>query len=186
VTQNPDQLRFTVSISQDRDGFLRQTCPSCGRDFKIQIDPAHLQWLLSSYCQRAGLEIGAASQQEDVDSHFMWCPYCSHRDQGNQMVTEETMAYLKRIVYREYVLPKINQLFSGLEDSFKGSNRSGGFLSIKVTNSKPVLPVRPIHGPEPPDFKIVTFLCCNKKIKISEHFNDVPVCSFCGSRVMLV
>jgi hypothetical protein len=98
------------------------------------------------------------------------------------------MSYLRRICYREYVFPKINQLLSGIGDSFKGTSHSGGFLSmsIKVTQSQPVLPVRPIYGPELPDFKIVTFLCCNKKIKISEHCSDVPVCSFCGTRVVLV
>ena len=180
MAEKPNEhLQFTVAISPDRDGFLRQTCPSCGRDFKIQIDPANLQWLLSSYYQRAGLEIGAATNGEHAP-HSVWCPYCSHEDHSNQMVTEETMLYLKRIVYREYVLPQMNQLMSGLEDSCRGNKY------LKITHSRPVLPVRPIHGPEPPDFKIVTFLCCNKKIKISEHCTDVRVCSFCGTQVVLV
>ena len=103
------------------------------------------------------------------------------------MLTEETMTYLKRIVYREYVLPQLNRMFAGLADSFGGSKRSGGLFSVSIefNHSRAILPVRPIHGPEPSDMKIVTFLCCKKKIKLSEHWSDVPSCSFCGTRVLL-
>jgi hypothetical protein len=59
------------------------------------------------------------------------------------------MTYLKRIVYREYMLPRINQMFARLADSFGGPKRSGGFLSVSIefNHSRSVLPVRPMHGP---------------------------------------
>jgi hypothetical protein len=188
VEEDPnDQIQFAVSISTDRDGFMRYACPSCGRDFKTQIDPADLQWLLTSYCQRAGLEIGDTGT-ESCPPHCFWCPYCGNRAESRQMLTEETMTYLKQIVYREYVLPSLNRTFAGLADSFGGRKQSGGFLSVSIEfkHSRAVLPVRPIHGPEPADMKIVTFLCCTKKMKISERWSDVPLCSFCGTPVSLV
>jgi hypothetical protein len=182
-----DQIQFAVSISTDRDGFMRYTCPSCGLDFKTQIDPADLQWLLTSYCRRAGLEIGARGS-DSSSPHCFWCPYCGDRAESRQMLTEETVTYLKRIVHREYVLPQLSRMFAGLADSFGGQKQSGGLLSlsIELKHSRSVLPVRPMHGPEPADLKIVTLLCCNKKIKISEYWSDAPFCSFCGTRVVLV
>jgi len=182
-----DQIQLAVSISTDRDGFMRYTCPSCGLDFKTEIDPADLQWLLISYCQRAGLEIGARSSKSS-SAHFLWCPYCGDRAESLEMLTEETMAYLKRIVYREFVLPQLNRTFADLADSFGGQKQSDGLLSLSIefNHSRSVLPVRPMHGPEPADQKTIRLLCCNKKIKISEHWSNVALCSFCGSRVVLV
>ena len=166
---------------------MRYTCPSCGLDFKTQIDPADLQWLLTSYCQRAGLEIGAGGSQLR-QPHVLWCPYCGDRAESRQMLTEETMTYLKRIVYREFVLPQLNRMFAGLADSFGGQEQSGGFLSLSVEfkHSRSLWPVRRMHGPEPADQKIITLLCCNKKIKISEHWPHAPLCSFCSSKVVVV
>lgn len=180
------QIQYAVSISTDRDGFIRYTCPDCGRDFKTQIDPNDLRWLLTSYCQRAGQEIGAVTA-DPGSPHSFWCPYCGLHAESRQMLTEETLAYLKRIIYREYVLPKLNQMFAGLADSFGGRKQSGGFVSVSVEfkHSRPIQPARPIHGPEPADMKIVEFLCCKKQVKISEHWFDVPFCSYCGTQVVL-
>ena len=182
-----DLIQFAVSISTDRDGFMRYTCPSCGRDFKTQIDPADLQWALTSYCRRSGVEIGGATA-EPTAPRRLWCPYCGDCAESREMLTEETASYLKRIAYREYVLPLINRMFGGLADSLGGRKQSGGFLSVSIEfkHTRSPLPVRPMHGPEPADLKIVTFLCCDKKIKISEHWFDVPLCSYCGTRVELV
>jgi hypothetical protein len=104
------------------------------------------------------------------------------------MHTEETIAYLKRIVQRECVYPMMNKFFSGLEDSFGGARHSGGMLSISLEfeHSRSIRPVRPIHGPEPADLKIVKFLCCGKSVKILDSWNDVRACSFCGAEVALV
>src|SRR5262249_4043292 len=145
------------------------------------------QSLLSSYCRRQDPEIGVAREDSEHIS-MLWCPYCSHHDQAQHMMTEETTDYLKRIAYREYVLPMMNQMFSGLQDSFGKSRRSGGFISLSVEfkHTRTVAPVRPMHGPELADFKIVTFLCCNKKIKLSEWWTDVFLCSFCGTQVVLI
>ncbi len=180
-------LQLAVSISTDRDGFMRRTCPSCGRDFKTRIDPVDLQWALSSYCRRTEHDVGEERDDKRPRS-YIWCPYCAQQNEAEQTLTEETVAYLKRIVYREVVAPKLNEAFAALEDSHGGRSHSGGpfSMSVKFTHFRPVLPVRPIHGPEPADFKIVKLLCCDKAIKVSEGWADVCKCSFCGTEVALV
>jgi hypothetical protein len=191
MSEEPDSsdntLTFAVSLSPDRDHFLRRACPSCGREFKTEADPAELQWALETQCRRMGVEIGEPT--EDAPAARIRCPFCDHEDSGAEMHTDETVDYLKRFVYREYVLPQINNLFSGLEQSLgRGSRSTGGLFSISLSfkHSRALLPPRPFHGPEPADFKIVEFLCCGKRIKVPENFNDVRNCAFCGTGVVLL
>lgn len=181
------RFQFAVSVSKDRDQFFRLTCPSCGRDFKILIDPSELQWALGSYCQRIGRDIGPQDPDRPHPNRIR-CPYCGNEDEIVHMHTEETMAYLKRIINREVVIPLLNRWASGLEESTGRGSRSGGLFSISVEfkHSRPFLPVRPIHGPEPADLKVVTFLCCGKKVKISEGWTNVRVCPFCATEVALI
>jgi hypothetical protein len=103
------------------------------------------------------------------------------------MHTEETVTYLKRVLNRELVIPLLNKFAAGLEKSIGGGMHSGGLFSVSVEfkHSAPVLPVRPIHGPEPADQEIVTFLCCGKKVKISEGWTGLRTCPFCGAEVAL-
>lgn len=182
-----ERVHFAVSVSRDRDQFFRLTCPSCGRDFKILIDPNDLQWALSSYCQRMGYYVGSDNRDQAQPSRIH-CPYCAYIDHGIQMHCEGTVTYLKRIICRELAIPLLNKWASGLEGSIGSESPSDGLFSISVEfeHSRSLLPVRPIHGPEPPDFKIVSFLCCGKKIKISDGWTNVRVCSFCGTEVVLI
>jgi DNA-directed RNA polymerase subunit RPC12/RpoP len=99
-----DTLTFAVSLSPDRDHFLRRACPSCGREFKTEADPAELQWALAAQCKRMGVEIG--EQGGDERNAPIRCPFCGHEAGGAEMHTEETVDYLKRLIYREYVLPQ--------------------------------------------------------------------------------
>jgi len=181
------RVHFDVLVSTDRDHFFRLTCPSCGRDFKIQIDQSDLQWALGSYCQRVGYDIGLGDSRQRRPDRIR-CPYCAYGGESVQMHTEETVAYFRRIIRRELVIPMLNKWASGLEESLGGGGHSGGLfsMSVEVKHSRSVLPVRPMHGPEPPDLKIVTFLCCGKKIKIADGWTDVRVCSYCGTEVALI
>lgn len=188
-SQTEDKVQFNLSISTDRDHFFRRTCPSCGRDFKTEVDPADLAWALGSQIRRVSLEIGvdSASVADGAPPDNLRCPYCHHIAEASEMHTEETVEYLKRFAYRDYALPMINKMFSELEDSFPGGSSGGGLFSISVSfkHERSPLPPRPIHGPEPADMKIVDFLCCGKKIKIRDRWEDVSLCSYCGEPVTL-
>jgi hypothetical protein len=182
-----DRVTFAASISTDRDQFYRRACPSCGREFKTQVDPSDLQWALAAQCRRMGLEVGE-EHTDDAPADRIRCPFCDHEAPGSEMHTDETVEYLKRLVYREFVLPQMNKLFSGLEDSLGHGHRGGGFLSISLEfkHSRSLLPVRPIHGPESADMTIVEFLCCSKRIKIPDSWRDLQACSYCGAAVVLI
>jgi hypothetical protein len=185
-----NQISFNVSIGTDRDKFLRRTCPSCGRDFKTEVDSADLAWALTSQIGRASEELGlpAVSTPEDTKESQLRCPYCHHVAAGSEVHTEETIDYLKRFAYRNYLIPKLNEMFSDLEDSFgRGGGGSGGFISISMSfeHEPIVLPPRPIHGPEPADMTIVEFLCCGRKMKIADRWTAVTECIYCGVEVEL-
>ena len=180
-------LRFEVSISTDRDHFLRRTCPSCGRDFKTMINQAELSWLLSEQIKRAGAEIGAFSAgEEDQVETELHCPYCHHLAKSSEIHTEETIDYIKRFLYREYMIPMLNRTFSDLEDSIGRGHRGGGFISISFNHEPITLPPRPINGPEPADMKIVHFLCCDKQMKIYDSWDDLTACIYCNSPVAVI
>jgi hypothetical protein len=180
-------LKFSVSISTDRAGFFRRACDSCGRQFKTQIDPADLQWALSAQCQRVGLDVGDRNPDHSAQETLL-CPFCGHEVFGSDMHTDDTVEYLRRLVHREYVLPRMNNAFSALEDSLGRDGRSGGFLSVSLTftHTPSLLPVRPLHGPEPADMNIVSFLCCAKRIKVPETWSTIEACCYCKAPVALV
>lgn len=182
--ESENKYLFNLSISTDRDKFLRRTCPSCGRDFKTEIDLADLAWALSPQFQRVGIEIGPKQDQEagEPKKTYLRCPYCRYIAETSEMLTGEMITYIRRHLMREVVLPMMRKAFSGLDDT--GS--SGGFMSIRIEHSKSIDPPRPFHGPEPPDMKIVEFLCCGKKAKVADNWNQVEECIFCGTSVILI
>ena len=82
-----NQVQFAVSLRTDRDGFLRRSCPTCGRDFKTEINTAHLQWELAVQCRRMGVDVGEElNESEPVQ---LRCPYCAHVAAPSEMHTEE-------------------------------------------------------------------------------------------------
>lgn len=174
--------QFHVNARPDRDGFLRRTCPGCGRDFKTTINEAELSHLLHAEVERVGREMGLplAEDESVKEEVVLICPYCDHCANANEMLPEELVDYLKRQLYREIVLPMLDNTFGGLADSFKG----GGF--VKLEYSRGPLPPRPIHGPEPADMKIVSLLCCGERVKISETWNLMDTCPYCGEPIVIV
>jgi hypothetical protein len=180
-------VSLSVSIGTDRDGFLRRECVSCGREFKTEIDASDLTWALAAECERAGLEVGMTAADDELAPRLR-CPFCGHDAPGTEMHTPETVDYMKRLVYREYVVPMLNQFTADLEKSFGRRGRSGGLFSISMEfkGSHEISPVRPMHGPESPDMKIIQFLCCGKRIKLPEAWWDVETCPYCGRGVLIV
>jgi hypothetical protein len=179
-------VQFSLEISPDRDDFLRRTCPSCGRDFKTEIDLTDVAWALNTQIHRVSLEVGIPPSEIEQEGtpETLRCPYCLHKAEGSEMHTDETIEYLKLFAYRDYALPLVSKMLSDIADSFGSS--SGGFISISLSHERPLTPPRPIHGPEPADMKIVFFLCCGKKIKVTDKWMDVTQCTFCGTEVTLV
>ena len=189
-SQSNDVMLFRLTFSVDRDGFFRRSCRSCGRNFKTEVDEADLVTLLQPAFRRAGLEIGAEgsseSEEEEAQNH-LYCPYCGHCAQSGDMLTQTFVSYLQRYAIRECVLPSINRVLSKVADESRriGRGRSGGLLRISWEDYDPMLPPRPIAAPEPPDMMIVQLLCCGERIKILNEWNDLSICPYCGTTLVL-
>jgi hypothetical protein len=183
--RDDNKVSFSVLLSTDRDHFLRRTCPSCGRDFKTEIDKADLASVIAPQIRRMGFDMGGGDtgESEESDEPLLYCPYCEYKVESSKTLTQETVDYLHRHLMREVVLPMVDKAFAPLASM--GSS-SGGLLSISFEYHRSFLPPRPIHGPEPPDMKIIDFKCCNKRAKVADGWNGVRVCVFCGVAVTLM
>ena len=178
-----DNILYSFSLSIDRDNYFRRTCESCGRDFKTKYDESDLAWAIAPQIQRMGLEIGDRPNVSDEDINYFFCPYCGHHAKSSDMLSDEVMHYIKRHIMREFVLPMTNKMFSGLENI---GSKKGSFITFETKYNRSMYPPRPIHGPEQADMKIIEFLCCNKRAKVSEKWNLIDRCIFCGTKVTLV
>ncbi len=185
-----DSVRFSITFALDKDEYLRRTCPSCGRDFKTQADPADLASILQPAFRRIETEIGEISistAEGESKPQYLMCPYCNHRAESGDMLTNKFQAYLRRFVMREYVLPQINNMFSDFANGLKSSSRSNSFIKFEIkADSDNTLPSRPMSGPEPPDMTKVEMLCCGRMIKIYDGWFDLEKCPFCGTEVRII
>ena len=184
------KFNLSISISADRELFTRRSCPKCGLYFKILADDNDITWLLNEQVKRQGSEIGVSPvESSDTESEIVFCcPYCESIFNSRDSFTEETLNYARRITYRDIVLPMINKMFGGLEESLGGNRSSGGLFSISVSfkHNRQPKPPRPFHEPEPPDMKIIHFLCCNRKAKIMENWVSTELCIYCQTEIMFI
>ena len=183
--EEDNRVRFSLTLSTDRDKYFRRTCPKCGRDFKTEVDESDLAWAVAPQIRRIGSEIGApiSEEVERGTADLLHCPYCCQAIEASDTLTAETLNYLRRFMMREIVLPMTTKMLSGLDDIGKSS---GGFISISIEHTRSIYPPRPIHGPEPPDMKIVEFLCCGRKAKVADNWLGTTQCVFCGTPVALI
>jgi hypothetical protein len=182
-------LRFSFTFSLDKDEFFRRTCPNCGRDFKTKADAADMSSILQPAFRRIESEIdGITLSTSDADQspQYLSCPYCNHRAESGDMLTEGFLEYLRRFVIREYVLPSIHRMFSDFSGGLKRSNRPTGFFRIEMKfDFDSTLPPRPLSGPEAPDMMRIDLLCCGKSIKVHDGYFELNKCPYCGEAVIL-
>lgn len=188
--EDEKSVRFSITLALDKDEFIRMSCPSCGREFKTQADPADLSSILQPAFRRIESEIGEiplSTAEGETNPIYLSCPYCNHRAEWGDMLTAEFQNYLKRFVIREYVLLQINNIFSDFADGLRSTSRSTPFFSIEVkVDSENTLPPRPISGPEPPDMTKIELLCCGRAIKVYDNWFDLEKCPFCESEVRII
>ena len=131
-------------------------------------------------------EIKLSTPGEGHSPQYLFCPYCNHRAESGDMLTEEFQEHLRRFVMREYVLPMIHNMFSNFSDGIRRPSRSMRSFGIKLSfDFDSTLPPRPISGPEPPDMMRIDLLCCGESIKVRDGYFHINKCSYCGEDVML-
>ena len=183
-----ETTEIRVSVSTDSDGFLRRACPLCGREFKTEIQESDLASVLAPAFARMSDDIGTiglATAQDDAET-LIGCPFCGHRAEASEFLTDELVSYIRAIALREIMFPKINKMFGGLADTFGGPRPRDSLLSIQLEHQRGVQPVRPLHGPEPRDMKIVRVLCCGRRFKVPDRWYDVSACPYCEAAIRLV
>ncbi len=193
INQAEDITRYSITFSLDDGNYFRRTCPSCDRHFKTRVAPGDIASVIQPAFRRLDLDIGEVRAEEEDDASNqdepqLFCPYCGHEDDSSAMLTQEFQDYIHRYAIREIMLPQIHKMFSGFSDSLnRGRTSTRGMFSIemKFDYDAPILPPRPISGPELPDMLIVKFLCCNERGKIIENWRDTITCPFCGSAGVL-
>ena len=184
-------IPFQITFSTDRKGFFRRTCPNCGRDFKTEVNPADFVSTLQPALVRLEADIGERLEivSDGTAREYLYCPYCQHHAESGDMLTEDFIAYFKRWIMREYVLPKLHEALEEMAEEFRRHNRrnSRSLVSVTLTfeHDQPMLPVRPIVGPDLPDMTVVELLCCGKKVKIYDGWLALERCPYCGTQVTL-
>lgn len=186
-----ETIPFRITFSTDRKGFFRRTCPDCGRDFKTEVHPADFVSTLQPVFDRLEADIGERLEiaGNGDAKEFLYCPYCEHHAESADMLTDSFIAYFKRWIMREYVVPKLNKALEEMAEEFQRHNRSNprGMFSINLTftHEQSPLPVRPIDGPDIPDMTVVELLCCGRKVKIDDGWLALKRCPYCGTEITL-
>jgi len=190
IMSDDDSVRFSITFALDKDEFLRRTCPSCGREFKTQADPADMSSILQPAFRRIETEIGEirlSTTEGESNPQYLSCPYCNYRAESGDMLTQTFQIYLKRFIVREYVLPKVNGMLSDFAEGLKSTSRSNSFFSIEMkADFENTLSPRPISGPEAPDMTKVEMLCCGRTIKIYDGWYDLEKCPFCETEIRII
>jgi hypothetical protein len=191
--QKEKRISYSITFSLDRTGQFRRECPDCGRAFKTKGEPSDIASAVQPAFQRLGQELGEEPSHSTTDAEGsspqrLSCPYCGTKSEVSEMLSTTFAEYVKNMITREVLLPKVNQMFSDLEDQFgqTGPRSTGMFsLEIKFEHNPSLLPARPISGPEPPDMTLVTLLCCDKTIKVLDGWRDTIYCPYCDAKLAL-
>jgi predicted RNA-binding Zn-ribbon protein involved in translation (DUF1610 family) len=180
MTNSEDNSHYSLSISVDND-YLRQTCPSCGLDFKLTVNLNDLLHFSELVFKEYDPDLEFNNQEEEFETIY-YCPYCKFKSESTEIQTEETIRYVKNLAFREIVYPQIK----ALTDSMKNLTMKSTFLEIKVEQQQFSKPPLPISGPAIPDMRIVQMLCCEESIKILGDWQGHIYCPICGKETILV
>ena len=162
---------LNVPMALDDEGYLRQACPACWREFK----------LLASQSALAPRQLTmGADAVEPVKFTRVRCPYCAHQTDMKPWMTRAQQEFAKAYTAHELLGPSLAKL----DAAFKKLGRSGGGM-VKVT-SKGSMPhttaPQPLH--EPNDMRVVKPSCHPANpVKVTEGWSGDVHCLACGTAV---
>ena len=152
-----DELRISVSLPLDDDGFLPRSCPTCERPFK---------WLHT--------EPGEGGTEPLASGFF--CPYCRRQAASDQWFTLEQVVAIEQATYDEVVEPFTERLQASVDEI----NRSGGGLfSARLDIEREA--ERPVEPAEATAMRQAAFACHpGEPLKV---LSEVPRthCLICGA-----
>jgi len=150
-----DEIRISVSVPLDSDGFLRRECPTCEREFK---------W----YPHDDG-----DSDAELVTQYF--CPLCGAAAGPDEWATPAQVEYMMGAAG-----PELDRLASdAFTDAFKGIK--GMTFKPDPSFSLDIPAPEPLR--EPDDMVIVVPPCHpNEPLKVPEEATDSIFCLICAEQ----
>lgn len=176
------QRQLVLTIAADSKDFLRKECPRCGLEFKLKGETTgqndELSWWLEETIR--GTE-DAADQHEEPSGGLarIACPYCADHRPKQEFTHPELLNYIRRIVRREVVEPKLAMMFQAFASGFQASKH----LKVKTSEPSGRSP-RPVSGPEPDDQVAVRCIGCSGDFKVHEGWRGTVVCPFCSAELL--
>ncbi len=150
-----------MSLPLDSDGFLRNECPTCEREFKSRPTPE-----------------GEEPTPAPAGGYF--CPYCAVQAAPDAWLTKAQIERATAIAYNEVVAPELEEF----KRSVEGINQSGGgLLGIRAEVSMEG-PDAPPELEEPDDMRRVDFPCHPAEpAKVLDDWDREVHCLICGKAV---
>lgn len=143
-----DEVTLSITLPTDEQGMIGRECPHCEKYFKVKTG--------------TGLDISTCI-----------CPYCEHKDDSSEFVTQAQLEYVKSFAVREVLGPALRDL----QRSFKDLERKtrGSLLSFKVRTTGFDLPVK--YYTEEDLETIVECDSCGLVFAIYGDFASCPDCA---------
>lgn len=113
-----DEIEIKVGIPTDDDGYVRQACPSCGREFKAPVEDEGL-------------------------AEVNHCPYCGHQD--DQWFTDEQMEQFRAQALAAY-MPQVEKELGKMAGDINRSG--GGLIRMSVDAPEVDIPVMATEAPD--------------------------------------
>ena len=174
------EIRMTLSLPLDDDGFLRRECPLCRREFKVMLEEAELisvaQEGIDSYMLEGREQADDAGQDEETQGEFT-CPYCGQRALRDSWWTQEQLAYIGTAAQNIAAAMVNEHLVRPLRRM--SARRSSGLISVQF-HAEEMEQQEPWISLETNDMVVFDLPCCGRKIKVGEDWTSTVHCFFCG------
>jgi hypothetical protein len=149
-----DEIRMSVQIPLDKDGFLRRACPHCRWQFK--------QWQGKS-----------DETRESPEAYY--CPYCYASSSADSWYTTKQIEYIQQQALAEIVSPGLYRLQEQIQQASQN-----GLFRVEMTSH---ISMEPEPLTEFNDMTQLVFSChVEEPIKIYEQWDQEVACLICGAR----
>jgi hypothetical protein len=173
-------IRLTIQLPVDDEGFLRRECPLCRREFKVRVRKDELRDLAGRGLQSFLGEEDSGDIAVDVEnagSTQLTCPYCGQQAGPDSWWTEAQLAYVRAFA-KNILAEMVNeQLIRPLKSRYGG--RRAGPVSISL-EARELPTEEPWISPEINDMGVIDLPCCGRQIKVDEAWSQTVRCHFCG------
>lgn len=168
-----NEIRLSLSMPLDDDGYFRRECPLCCKEFKVLLEHDEMIDLAQHGVESYLLEEpdGTATDKSQDEETQYTCPYCGQKASSDDWWTQEQLAYL-HVICHNIVAQSLNEHF--IRPMRRMSNKYVKFKGYDMQQQEPWM------SPEVNDMTIFELPCCERKIKIADEWTKEIHCFFCG------